>query len=1411
MKRLILLFFIVSFNLSFSQTLSTSLTACYALDGTGTEPINSLTGTLSAVTSTVNRFAVPNTALHFNGTNGSYIKLPNSPLLKPTNALSFSAWINLDNVGINHYLVFAHNTCASWHEGYTMTAENSGFGCNVKVVKSSGACSPGTQKMVQSVTNLNAGTWYHIGCYVGNDSLKLYVNGALEASLPIAIPFNYNPTDNVYLGGSGLAFNMPMMGSMDNVRFYNRKLTDGEFNQLYLTDPTCVPVAAPVNCGSSFYAMVAGPVAESNTGIPNTSTVTTIVPPGSGLAIGPAFGFAAPNPTYWTTSGGTLWYFDGTTFVNTGHSTGNVSAVNIGGSKNFIYNLVGGTGQVYVYNGTGPATLLATIPALAGGGPYDLVGDDQDNFYYLRTLPPQSLNVYDMTGAFTCSYSVNGIGAAGAGGGFAIVGNTVTAHNGVYYVGTFSGATVNFTSTPTSFGAPSDFANCYLVNTFNSTVTASPNATVTCAVPIVTLTATSTLTPLSYTWTGPGILTSPTSSVVNVNLPGLYTCTLINAGCPNKTSISTFSVIAGPGLVTPTVASAGNLSCASATTQLSVAPNSPTNTILWNGPGIVGANNTATINVNAGGTYSVTVTNTVTGCSGTSTINLLSSIAPLSLTMTPSSAQICSPSGSSVSINVSGATSYTWSPSSSLTSSVGANVTASPTITTTYTVNGITGVCSGSAMVTVSVNPTPTVLNTSGNPTVCSGGQATLTASGATTYTWNPGGIPGASITINPIATTVFTVIGSNGTCTSSANATVTTVSLPTVTAVSNPTTICSASGSSATLTASGAVNYIWNPGVVISPTLVITPTVTTTYSVTGVNATGCLSTYTLSYFVTPTPTLNPVSSSTAICSGNSATLSSNGAASYTWNPGAVSGGTITVSPLANTVYTVTGANGSCTSTKTINLVVNANPTLSATSTASVICSGSSSTLTGNGALSYTWNPGAVNNQTVNVTPGSTTIYTVSGSNAAGCIASATTNVVVNTFPTVTITASAISVCQGNSSTLTASGASTYTWSPSGVVNPAIAVTPTLATTYTVTGANGNCVSTQTVSLIVIPNPTITVTTPQTILCCPNPTAVTIVTLTAGGGISYTWAPMGTSGSTVSLLFPSCTGTVPNIHTYSVSGTNGGCTSTGTISLIGIDCSNTMFGLTKAMSPIKAINETYEVTYSVTAVNASTVNLNNVTLLENLNGTFPYPTSYAIVSSPSITSKGSSLTINPSFDGISQISLTSPATSTLLAGKRDTIVFTVLITPTSFFGPFNNWVVGSASYFNGIVADSSNNGFNWDPDNDGNPTNNNLPTVVQLPDVSLFIPTGISPDGDGYNDFFVIKGLKGRMIRLTVFNRWGNKVYVKTDYDNSWNGYPNVVGFTVGDGKLPPATYYYIVEFLDGNKESFTGYVVLQY
>lgn len=248
MKKIYSLILIFFASITWGQVnIASSLTACYSLNNNGTEPINALTGTLSSVTGTVDRFSNANSALAFSGGTSSYVELPNSPLLK-ANAVSVSGWFKT-NLSSSQILVFAHNGCTSFHEGYQIALSNTGGATfRLQAAKSASNCIGAMQAACNgTTTTLQANVWYHVGAYFGSDSLKIYVNGILNGAMSATLPINYAAPAKVYLGGTNLlSFNLPFNGSADNFRFYNRKLNGAEFNSLYVNDQTCLTGFVPV-------------------------------------------------------------------------------------------------------------------------------------------------------------------------------------------------------------------------------------------------------------------------------------------------------------------------------------------------------------------------------------------------------------------------------------------------------------------------------------------------------------------------------------------------------------------------------------------------------------------------------------------------------------------------------------------------------------------------------------------------------------------------------------------------------------------------------------------------------------------------------------------------------------------------------------------------------------------------------------------------------------------------------------------------------------------------------------------------------------------------------------------------------------------------------------------------------------
>jgi gliding motility-associated-like protein/uncharacterized repeat protein (TIGR01451 family) len=94
---------------------------------------------------------------------------------------------------------------------------------------------------------------------------------------------------------------------------------------------------------------------------------------------------------------------------------------------------------------------------------------------------------------------------------------------------------------------------------------------------------------------------------------------------------------------------------------------------------------------------------------------------------------------------------------------------------------------------------------------------------------------------------------------------------------------------------------------------------------------------------------------------------------------------------------------------------------------------------------------------------------------------------------------------------------------------------------------------------------------------------------------------------------------------------------------------------------------------------------------------------------------------------------------------------------------------------------------------------NNISSNTSYP-TEFFIPDGFSPNGDGINDFFVIKGIENYPKNtFIIYNRWGNKVFESSPYNNNWDG-ETIEGIRLGGNKLPTGTYFYLLDLGDKSK-----------
>jgi hypothetical protein len=743
---------------------------------------------------------------------------------------------------------------------------------------------------------------------------------------------------------------------------------------------------------------------------------------------------------------------------------------------------------------------------------------------------------------------------------------------------------------------------------------------------------------------------------------------IFTSACSTFTSASTneatVTVVSPP---TTSISSTSSLVCQGSSATLTA---SGATSYLWS----TGATTSSiTISPTAATPYTVTGSSAV--CSVPFTINILYSANP-TVNVVSSSPTVCS--NVSATLTASGATTYSWS-----NGSTSAVITPTQASGTNYTLTGYNSSGCVSAPVTssVSVNPSPTI-NISGSSGICTGQTATLNVSGtgASSYSWSTGSTS-TSIVDAPTTNTTYIVTGSSSLgCVSTLTQAVTVAASLSI-SISGPSGVCS--GKTATLTSSGGVTYLWNNGATTN-TLVISPTTSTTYSVVGSSGT-CSNSAALTVTINPVPAVT-ISGVTTICAGITTTLTAGGASSYTWNTGPNTS-TIAVAPSTNTSYTVTGTSSlGCTSSSIVTVVSNTIPVLSVAQTATAVCLNSSATFTASGANTFTWvTTGNPTTSTLTVTPLVNTTYTVNGTNAAGCVGSKTVAVISNTFPVVTIAPSSATVCSLSQVGFVSSGANTYTWNNnSSLTGATVSFTPSVNTTYTVTGTSPQgCNTTTTVAVTTNSLPVIIIAPPSVTVC-----AQSFTNFTATGAVTYTW-DANTVGSSVSLYNPG------NI-THTVTGTNAaGCASSATVGVT----TNPLPALVATPS-FTTVCENAATNFSVTGASTYTWNGNNNTTGPNITLTPSATIAYTVTGTdilgcsstiliPVITNSLPVLSITPSnatVCSISDITLTANGAGSYSWSAGVTSGgSTVVVTPTVN----STYTVFGASSTNGCIGSTT--------------------------------------------------------------------------------------------------------------------------
>ncbi len=658
-----------------------------------------------------------------------------------------------------------------------------------------------------------------------------------------------------------------------------------------------------------------------------------------------------------------------------------------------------------------------------------------------------------------------------------------------------------------------------------------------------TVTAGATVGPYTYSWAP--IVQS--GSVATGLVPGNHT---ISVWDQSLSCGSNYSVYFAPLVpLTGSISASQSITCNAANTgtgQVSaLAGGSGSQTYFWNN-GLQTSAVSSPTNLSAG-SWTITVTDALTACQINSVFTI-GQPSPLALNLSANTSSACV--GNSIAligINSGGTPGYTYTWTNAPSS---ASIIVSETIAGTYVYS-----CSSRdannclSSITIALDFIALPVISVSDVSVCPLKFGTLTASGATSYTWNAAS-PGSTFTDAPLSNTQYTVVGEANTCTSMATASIILYPSPVPTVLTNSPRC---EGTSVFINASGGNAYqltgpagfnSFLPNNTVS-NLALGHAGVYNVIVTSVN--NCTAAASATVVVDPTPTISAAGST--VCTTQTMSLFANSipGTSFVWTGPMIFNSfqqnpTVPNPVLARTgTYTVnvTSMPG-CTNSAVAHVSVTTPPSLSLSLSSNSLCyqafNGSPNTITlsTNGANTYIlFTPNLIGfsvptgtSTTLNVNPPFSTSVTIGTATIVGsngiCTSVGTKVFSVIPNPTVGVNSFTPVICAGQHYTYTSNGADSYVWTATTpnyttYSNGGVAVThPSVNSVFSVYGSSLGCNSAlQTSSITVNPIPTLTLSAASKSICLHESAQLSV----AGTGTSFTWMPaIGLSNTSSSVV-----------------------------------------------------------------------------------------------------------------------------------------------------------------------------------------------------------------------------------------------------------------------------------------------------